>query len=102
MGRTRLELHQLLCDILGTPYCYFQPDTNIKLRYPCIVYERSTGDTRFAGNAAYTFTKRYTVTVIDPDPDSLIPDKIAALPMCKFDRSYTADNLCHDVFNIYF
>jgi len=46
--------------------------------------------------------KRYQVTVIDADPDSIIPEKIEALPMCTFDRQFTADNLYHDVFSLYF
>jgi hypothetical protein len=40
--------------------------------------------------------------IIDQDPDSAIPPKVAALPMCLFNRFYTADNLNHDVYNLYF
>lgn len=29
---------------------YFQPPESVKLLYPCIVYKRSAGDTRFADN----------------------------------------------------
>jgi hypothetical protein len=42
------------------------------------------------------------VTVIDRNPDSEIPDKVAALPMTLFNRWFAADNLHHDVFNVYF
>jgi hypothetical protein len=42
------------------------------------------------------------ITVIDPDPDSEIPSKVAALPMSLFNRFYTADDLNHDVYNVYF
>lgn len=45
---------------------------------------------------------RYELTVIDKNPDSDILDRVASLPMCAFERHYTADNLNHDVYNIYY
>lgn len=99
---TRLELHYILKDILGSDNVYFQPPSTIKMNYPCIVYQRSTGDSKFADNNNYTFKKRYQIIYIDKNPDSDVPDKIAELPMCIYDRFYTADNLNHDSFNIYF
>lgn len=100
--RPRTELHNLLVAILGSEEVYFQPPATVKLTYPCIIYKRNAADTKFANNKPYMHEKRYQVTVIDKDPDSPIPDKIAALPKCLFDRFFTADNLNHDVFNIYF
>ena len=104
MGQ-RLNLHNILIDILGTTSedvsrVYFQPPETIKLTYPCVVYERSRINTNFANDNPYSQQKQYTVTVIDKNPDSLIPDKISKLPMCTFSRHFTADNLNHDVFNI--
>lgn len=101
MGQ-RLDLHKILVDILGSSNVYFQPPETLKMQYPCIVYERGSGDTIFADNISYRFVKRYQVTVIDRDPDSLIPDKVAELPMCTYDRHYTVENLNHDIFNLYF
>ena len=98
----RLQLQQLLKDLLGTGNVYFQPPANVQMEYPCIIYQRDFADTKFAGNSPYRYTKRYMVTVVDRDPDSAIPDKIAALPMCTYNRFYTADNLNHDVFNLFF
>jgi hypothetical protein len=98
----RLELQDLLEEILGTRNVYFQPPNNVQMKYPCIVYKRDTARTEFAGNAPYRRKKRYLVTVIDQDPDSLIPDAVADLPMCTFDRHFTANNLNHDVFSIFF
>lgn len=100
---TRLDLHQELTDILGSSHAYYQPPESIKLTYPCIVYSRSSGDTDFADNSPYRFTRRYQITVIDKDPDSDIPDKIAThFPMCVFDRVYMSDNLNHFVLNLYY
>jgi hypothetical protein len=72
------------------------------MTYPCIVYERDNADTIFANNSPYRYTKRYQVTVIERDPDSGIPGELAKLPMCTFSRHFTADNLHHDVFTLYF
>jgi hypothetical protein len=42
------------------------------------------------------------VTVIDEDPDSDIPGKVAMLPMTLFNRWFAADNLNHDIYTVYF
>lgn len=102
MDQKRLLLHDCLKKIVGSDNVYFQPPASITMKYPCIVYKRSTGDTSFADNNAYLFTKRYQITVIDQDPDSEIVDKVAMMPMCTYDRHYTVDNLNHDIFNLYF
>jgi hypothetical protein len=72
------------------------------MRYPAIVYQLDMAITRFASNLPYSYLKRYQVTVIDQDPDSAIPDKIAGLPLSQFQRRFQADNLNHDVFVVYF
>lgn len=98
----RLELHTILVDILGSRYVYFQPPESIKLNYPCIVYARSSADSKYADNRLYLHKKKYTVTVIEKNPDSAIPDKIAQLPLCKFDRHFASSNLNHDVYTLYY
>lgn len=102
MAKSRLELHEILCDILGSRNVYFQPPENLKMKYPCLVYERSGIDEIFADNEAYRNLKRYTITYIDEDPDSEIPDKLQAHRYCYFDTHFKADNLNHDVFTLYF
>ncbi|MCC8049709.1 MAG: hypothetical protein LIP10_03485 [Clostridiales bacterium] len=108
MGQ-RKNLHQILSDIMvdtcgssASAQVYFQPPETIKMVYPCIVYERDTGDTQFADNAPYIHNVRYTVTVIDRNPDSEIPAKVAMLSMTIYDRHFTSDNLHHDVYKIYY
>lgn len=99
MGQ-RLELQEIFLEII--PKVYFQPPSNVRMEYPCIVYQRDDADTKFAGNTPYSYTQRYQVTLIDPDPDSDILVKIASLPMTIFDRHFAANNLNHDVFTMYF
>ncbi len=96
----RLQLHQLLENFVGN--VYFQPPTNVHLVYPCIIYSRDFAETRFADDLPYNFTMRYMITIIDPNPDSIIPAMVAKMPMSRFNRHYTADNLNHDVYNVYF
>lgn len=72
------------------------------MEYPCIVYKRDARNTQFADNRPYRSKKRYQVTIIDQDPDSDIPEKVAALPLCSFSRFFTAGNLNHDVYTLYF
>ena len=97
---TRADLQTLLATL--APNVYFQPPPTLTMSYPCIVYKRSAERTIFGNNKPYKRTKRYQVTVIDRNPDSDIPDKVASLPMCVFDRFFTADQLNHDVYTLFF
>lgn len=101
MGQ-RLDLQSILETLLGTGNVYFQPPASKQMVYPCIVYKRDDADTTFADNIPYYRSIRYLVTIIDPDPDSLIPGKVAALPMCTMQRAFSVASLNHDVFNLYF
>lgn len=97
MTRERLsEIFHSLCKNV-----YFQPPEDVKLKYPCIIYEERTGDTLYADDYPYRFTKCYTVTCIDSNPDSEIPGQIAMLQMCREDRKFTSANLNHTVFILY-
>jgi hypothetical protein len=96
----RLQLQALLETL--TEHVYFQPPENLKVQYPCIIYHRDFAEAAHADNGPYRRTLRYMVTVIDRNPDSGIPDKVAMLPMCTFNRFYTADNLNHDVYTLFF
>lgn len=108
----RLQLQSLLRNLNQVPgeepdpeldiQVYFQAPPNTGMNYPCIIYRRDRSDTTFADNIPYRYKKRYQITVIDRDPDSVIPDKVAQLPMCTSERHFVVDNLNHDVFNIYF
>jgi hypothetical protein len=101
MGR-RIDLHEQLVELLGSPNVYFQPPSSVMMNYPAIVYARDYAKTLFGDNRPYHGRTRYQITVIDKNPDSVILDRIAALPMCLFSRHYTADNLNHDTYNLYF
>lgn len=98
----RSQLQSLLETLLGSDKVYFQPPPNLEMEYPCIVYNVDQASTDFADNTPYHYVKRYEITVMAGDPDSNIPDKIAALPMSLFNRNFAVNDLHHNVFLLYF
>lgn len=99
MGRSLLQA--ALEALLGNDRVYFQPPENIVLQYPCIVYALDRADTDYADNFPYHRSKRYAVTVIDRNPDSLIPDKVGGLQTSLLNRAYTSGNLHHTTYLLY-
>lgn len=98
----RLDLQTLLENIPGINEVYFQPPSSISMVYPCIVFQRTDIDIKHANNNPYSHKKQYTITIIDSNPDSSIPDSVSMLQTARFDRRYVANNLYHDIFTIYF
>ncbi len=99
---SRLELHEILCGILKTKSCYFQPPSSVRMQYPAIIYSRKDVEKRSADDMAYRKLPSYELVLIDKNPDSEFVDKLLDLPYCSFDRHYESDNLNHDVFTLYF
>ena len=97
---SRLELHVLLRSIV--PNVYYQPPPSVRMNYPAIVYSRKNIDNTFANDSVYKQDHFYELIVIDKNPDSVYVETISKLPKCNYDRHYTADNLNHDVFTIYY
>ena len=98
----RLDLHELLCEVLGSRNVYYSPPAMIRMKYPAIVYSRSDIDNKFANDSVYNQSHVYSITVIDDDPDSEIVERMSLIPRCKFDRHFVSDNLNHDTFTIYY
>ncbi len=91
----RLDLNNMLQELLGSQNVYFQPPPSLKLKYPCIVYEHARHNQFYADNDPYKVDKAWTVTYVDTRGDSEIPEKLSWLHQCKYERSYKADNLYH-------
>lgn len=103
MRTKREKLHEDLCDILGSRNCYFSPPSTIRMKYPCILYEAGGSRTIQADDIRYLRWTSFTLTVIDKNPDSEIPERLLS---SKFrylsrDRTYIADGMYHFVFTIY-
>lgn len=107
MKTKRLELDKKLREILqaetNSQNIYFQPPEGMKLTYPCIVYQKDTGDHMFADNKVYQFTQAYQVTYIDKDPDNTVVERILSeFSLAKWGRHFKAENINHDVLIIYY
>lgn len=102
MAKDRIVLHNQLMAILGSSKVYFQPPATLKMDYPCIVYKLDDVDDSHANDKRYLTMKRYLVTAIDKDPDTLIPDKVLALPYCSFETAFVVDNLNHYICSLYY
>ena len=102
MAKNRLELQTLLEELLGSRNVYFQPPQNVKLRFPCIIYDFAKFQTTKADNKDYLRSKRYDVLLIHNDPDNGIVEKLEDLDYCDLDRSYKSDNLYHYAFTLFF
>lgn len=102
--RTRAEFRQMLLSktSIQESHMYFQPPETQKLKYPCFIYKLNHYDVEHADDMNYKELRAYTLTVIDEDPDSELPVELIRLPYSNIDRFYTADNLNHWVFIIYF
>ena len=99
---TRIDLQNVLEELLGSRNVYYQPPESLKMNYPAIVYSRKTIDNSYANNSVYKQNYAYEITVIDKHPDSEIVNKVSKLPTCRFDRHFKSDNLNHDVFTLYY
>ena len=69
---------------------------------PAIVYSLDDIDKTYAHDGVYLSKRRYTIVVIDKDPDTNLVQKVTNLPMSRFDRHFKKDNLNHYIFNVYF
>lgn len=98
----RLDLHEFLCELLGSRNAYFQPPANVRMNYPAIVYTRKNIDNLHANNLVYKQDVAYELTVIDSNPNSEIVSKVSRLSKCRFDRHFAKDGLNHDTFTIYY
>ncbi len=82
----------------GIKKVYFQPTSNIRMEYPCLVYERTNNVNQFANDKTYLRHQMYQILLITKDPDSIVPVKLAnELRHGQYERSYISDNLYHYV-----
>lgn len=99
---TREDLNALLCEILGSEYVYYQPPESLQIQYPCIIYSMDEHYVRHADNATYNRRKVYEVLYISIEPDEDVVDRLADLQYCSMGKAYTADNLYHYPYTLYY
>lgn len=99
----RLQLHEELCTLLGTRNVYFQPPATVKLNYDCIIYSVNNREDLRADDQHYRNFVRYEVMLITRDPDSDLPDILLnGFNRITHQRHYTADNLHHDIYTLFY
>lgn len=97
----RIELNSELKAI--TDNVYFQPPSNLTLKYPCIVYSLQDGYETYANDYYYSGTDKYDVIVIDRSPTSTIANKIrGSFRSCSIKQRYVADGLYHAKLELYY
>lgn len=96
----RIQLHEILEGFVDN--VYYQPPESLKLKYPCIIYEKDDINTDYADDKTFIKKSEYSITVIGRDPDTDIPDMLVELPHCTYDRRFVSDNLYHDILRIYY
>lgn len=100
---TRSQLQSKLEALLGSKNVYFQPPESCKMQYPAIVYSLNDIDLDKASNKIYNINKSYSVTLIHKNPDNTLKDLILnEFEYIRFNRFYTADNLNHYNYTIFF
>lgn len=95
----RIKLDTILRSI--STNLYYQPPSNLKLSYPCIVYSLEHDKVSYSNGKKYSIYNQYQITLISKNPDDPIHEKLSNLEFCRFDRRFISDNLYHDVFTIY-
>lgn len=97
----RLSLHAELLKF--TQNAYFQPPSNIQMKYPCIVYNKTGKDKKFSNDGIYLAKQEYQLMLIEINPDSKVADDIEKhFAYCGIQQYYTADNLNHTTLNLYY
>lgn len=102
MNKARLDLQTFLETLKGDRNVYFQPPASVKMVYPAIVYKLSDINNIHANNGVYLQGIAYQVTYITKNPDDVMIKTLSKLPMCEYDRHFTADNLNHYVYTLYY
>lgn len=98
---SRLELHNELLQMV--PNVYFQPPSNIQMKYPCIVYAKSDNEDLYANNRLYATKQQYDLTLIEDDPTTEVATNIRKhFSYCSISNYYVVDNLHHTKLNLYY
>lgn len=99
----RLTLHEEFCELLGSRNVYFQSPESVKMSYDAIRYQLGGKDILRANDGIYRKVNRYEGVIITRNPDTTLPDELLEhFEMCSLGRPYTADNLNHYPFTLYY
>lgn len=99
---SRLEFQSKLEELLESTNVYYNPPSNIQMKYDAIRYSKRKPSVEMANNKKYKNMNCYEIIVIARKQDHPVIEKLLELPYSSWDRYYVADNLHHDVLTIYY
>lgn len=102
--RRREDLHEILCELLGSRYVYYQPPDNVLMHYPCIVYHPNPSEDRYADNTRYIVSYSYNVQIIANNPEFALFDSFPDNFMYCTENAprFEKDNLNHVNYKLYY
>lgn len=88
---------------IGVNRVYIDPPENTLMKYPCARVRLNSGRARYADNKAHIFTPSWEIIYISYSPDEEMVYKIMhSFSRISYTRHYTADNLHHNSFILYY
>lgn len=98
---SRKDLHMDLLEVCDN--VYFQPPNNLKIKYPCIVYNKRIVDTKYANDDVYSIKQRYEVIAMSNDPDNTLAEQILkSIQYCTISSTFVVDNVYHTTLRLYY
>lgn len=98
---SRLELHNELLQFV--PNVYFQPPSDHRMTFPCIVYGKASRLDVYAADDIYKIDREYQLQVIERDPDSDLVDRVINhFRYALIGPNFVKDNIYHTSIKLYF
>lgn len=99
---SRIEVQNLLEEILGSDRVYFQAPPNTGMQYPCIVYEFVRPDVKPADNTLYLVTGRWEIHHMYKSISNDLKEKMLfASPYMSWSRRIVKDGIYNDYYTLY-
>lgn len=99
MAQSNTETIESLKEVCD--HVYYNPPASIQLVYPCIIVQLDDVLHGHANGKVYKRDNRYSLTIIDTNPDSELRAAVDDLPMTSMNRSYVADGLWHFAYTMF-
>ena len=99
--KSRIEIQEMLENIIGNSNVYFQEPPNTGMKYPCIVYRFSRFNQNNADNIPYLVTGRWEIHHMYKSIKNDLKEKIIfGVPFCSFDRRVINDGVYNDFYTL--
>lgn len=104
MSKQRLDVHNIILKAVektGERYkVYYNPVSNIKLEYPCIIYRRKGIHQRHADDIRYHTHTSYQLTIIDKRVESPVVEKLLENQYCTYNNEFVSENMNHTIMTL--